>query len=238
LAVGYPSYPNKGFYITTQLAGATFQKQEAKSSLLAAGIVHAQETSEIDARNALNFSWSVGVGWQFNHLFRLDFSYLYLTPPLIFHVHDTAVSGGFAGSTSSFFMRATTKAYFVNAYVDLIRLFGQNLSSLKPFIGIGIGYADNKTQNGALITNDSPIIISRIFNAQHSDFAYRLMLGFALHLTKRLQLFTQYTYLDGGQYITAKRLIGTQSGLIGVGTTPIRFHLYSNIFGVGLIYLF
>lgn len=228
-----------GFYLTADIGGATLQQQHSNSNLvvLAGGVPVAGAIliNQIDARDGFNFTGTAGLGWQFSHLFRMDFTYTYLRFPMIIHDFDTDTVGG-GGDASVMLLRGCSSVYLLNAYINLASLFGHNTYKLYPYIGAGIGWANNRTNNSIVTGNITPIFVGSLSNAYRSDFVYRVMAGFVFPLVKGLQLFTQYSYLCAGKYEAGTQFV-TNSGS-GIFVVPLKFRIHSNIFSAGLIYLF
>lgn len=231
------SLKNHGFYLTADIAGASFQKQNTSTTnviFTGAGIAGGVSDTEIADRNSLSFAWSGGFGWQFSSLFRMDVTYTYLRFPLIFHIFNTAAIGPLA--TTIAFSSGRTDVYLINAYLDLLSLFHQHSNAINPYIGVGLGWADNKTRNTTVAVNIVPSVNFFVSKGDRSDFSYRLIAGFTYSLTTGLRIFAQYSYLSGGKYESGTRL--TSSIGDGIFTVPSKFHLHSSIFSAGLVYLF
>lgn len=237
---GGPEMPSKrnGFYLTGDVGGATFQQQHSNSSLLLniAGVAvgNAVAINETDGRNAFNLTGSVGLGWQFSPLFRIDITYTYLRFPLITHNFDVATVGGEA--TTVLLITARSDVYLLNAYLNLASLFRRGMYSLQPYIGAGVGWANNRTNDDTVIGNTVPFLIGNVSDTHRSEFAYRVIAGFIFPLARGLRIFTQYSYVCTGKYEVGAQL--TTNLVNGIFTTPPKFHAHSNIFSVGLIYLF
>jgi len=224
---------NSGFYLTASVGGATFQNQHSNSSTLLPG-VQAVTTNEIAGKNVISFTWSAGIGWQFSQLFRIDLTYQYFDLPMIVRIFDTANTGPLTTATTT--LDGRSDVYLLNGYIDLLSLFGSNGSHLRPYIGGGIGYAENKTKNSTLSVNSVPAIIGFIAPATRSDFAYQVLAGVNFPLTRGLRIFAQYSFLCAGKYALGNTLASSAGN--GFFSAPVSFHIHSSIFSAGLTYLF
>ena len=228
-----PPAKNSGFYLTADIGGATFQNQHDNSSTLIAG-GQAVSTNEIAGKNVISFTWGAGIGWQFSQLLRIDVTYQHLDLPLIARIFDTANSGVLTTAVAT--LDGRSDVYLLNGYIDLLSLFGSNGSYLRPYIGGGIGYAENKTKNTTVSVNSTPAVIGFAAPATRSDFAYQILVGANFPLTTGLRIFAQYSFLCAGKYAIGNTF-ATSAGN-GIFTAPISFHIHSSIFSAGLTYLF
>jgi len=222
---------NSGFYITAEGGGANFQNGifTASSILLSS---QANSSNEVFSDNGLSFIWSGGIGWQFNSLFRMDITYLHLQFPLILHSYVT--SSGLTGSTT--FLKPNSNVYLVNAYIDLVRLFGHHSIYINPYIGGGIGYARNDMQDQFSTSNRFPHFPIFVEPSKRNDFVYRVMLGFTFPITTGLKIFAQYSFLSAGKYQLGTVFISPVAN--GQITEPVEFHVHVSTFSAGLTYLF
>lgn len=224
-----PPHDN-GFYLTAEVGGANFQKAHIDNASILLG-TQVTSVSEIFSDNGLSVTWSAGLGWQFNSLFRIDINYLTLKFPLI--IHSFGTTGGLTGSTT--FLKPNSNVYLFNAYINLVRLFG-HFSRFSPYFGAGLGYARNSMQEVFSTSNIAPHFPIFADPAKRTDFAYRLMLGFTFPLTSSLRMFAQYSFICAGKYALG-RAFSSPAGN-GLITAPIEFHIHVSTYSAGLAYLF
>jgi opacity protein-like surface antigen len=130
------------------------------------------KTNDFGTLSNTNFGATLGFGYQFNSMFRVDLTYDYMTP---FTKNTTLTHPGYGaslsvplantpslgcpvsadpliagnvytvGCTANFATKLTTNTYLVNAYLDLAHWYG-----LTPYIGAGAGLAYVQTQKSVL----------------------------------------------------------------------------------------
>jgi opacity protein-like surface antigen len=90
----------------------------------------------------------------------------------------------------------TITRYMANAYVELPR--GQR--PVSPFIGAGIGAAHAHATTFAAPARAPNAPPSQILDIKDTRFAYQLMGGLSVPVTKGLALTAQYRWFDGGTF--------------------------------------
>ncbi len=195
----------------------------------------------------------VGGGYRFNDWFRMDGTFEYrggADLQSLFTLTDPA-SPYFGGPLQSAdFYRANVSSFIglINGYVNLGAWFG-----LSPFVGAGVGVADNKVSG---FTDQSLAFADftslgpgggYFANGSKTAFAWALMAGFDFDVSPNLRLEFGYRYLNYGSIATGgSNCLASGGGEAfsaascaggGVNTISSRRRLASNDFRIGLIYM-
>ena len=124
--------------------------------------------------------FGLGVGYRINPMFRSDLTFTYRGGYGI----DGTVGGNRAEGD------ITSYATMLNGYFDIL----VDLCRFKSYVGVGIGWAHNKTDTlKDLTAGDSASGTST------DNLAWQAMLGTGVTLTERLSLDIGYRYFDGGE---------------------------------------
>ena len=194
----------------------------------------------------------VGAGYRFNSWFRVDGTLEYRAGAnlqSLYTLTDPA-SPGFGGPAQfADFFRADVSSFIglINGYVNLGTYLG-----VSPFIGAGLGFADNSVSG----LTDQGISSSAYFsspaggyfsNRSKTSFAWALMAGLDFNVTPNLRLEMGYRYLNYGSIGTggSNCLAGAGGGTFSLQncSAGVANHLYthntlaSNDIRVGLIWL-
>jgi opacity protein-like surface antigen len=194
----------------------------------------------------------VGAGYRFNDWVRVDGTFEYrggADLQSLYTLTDPA-SPDFGGTFQrADFYRANVSSFIglINGYVNL-----GTWSGLSPFVGAGVGVADNKVsgftdQGYANATFASPGPTGGYFsNGSKTAFAWALMAGLDFDISPNLKLELGYRYLNYGSITTggSSCLAGNSGGTFngvkcsgGVANfVSSRDRLASNDFRLGLIY--
>lgn len=228
-----------GFFITANVGGAGFQSADSALSLVL-GTTNFNAYAELIPRNSLNFTWGGGLGWQFPRIFKIDLAYMFLNLPLTGYFTNTAQTSDSVLQLENNLLKGTgiSNVELADFYIDVMDVFGQNVTYFRPYLGGGLGMAQNKLIN-TRYTVFTPAISVAISSTTKTYFAYRVIAGLNFDIVHNLQAYTQYSYLYAGKYVFGNNLTGINlSTLNGSVPTPAKFPLYSNILTVGLTYIF
>lgn len=139
-------------------------------------------------------------------------------------------SSGHNSTTS--YLNAQTWLFMANLYAD----FGSYLSlvppHVKPYVGAGIGLANNRLGNQFTFVDGNGVRGVARPNSRN-DFAYRLMAGINFNISRRCLFQVQYAFVYAGRYVS-----GTTGYAPGVTfrAIPYKFPIYANQFSLGLQY--
>ena len=167
--------------------------------------------------------FDLGVGYQVNRWFRAD-----VTGELrggsefsgleVLNVN----SGANAGYQAADFYRShlSTVLGMVNGYVDLGTWMG-----VTPYVGAGLGVAFNNfyggTDNGVITTGGASFALRRRFGAStKTNFAWALMTGFDMDITRNLKLEVGYRYLNYGKFQSGSSQCLSGNGAAGSFAPP------------------
>ena len=129
------------------------------------------------------------VGYQFNKFFRTDLSYTYRDG---FELDDRDDTGD-PNTTYDFKGDITSHNVMVNAYAQMPVWF------LTPYVGVGAGWAQNKVESvssklvGQAVSGKTPS------SDATDEFAWQVMVGTGITLTKHISLDLGYRYADLGK---------------------------------------
>jgi opacity protein-like surface antigen len=194
----------------------------------------------------------VGAGYRFNSWFRVDGTLEYRAGAnlqSLYTLTDPASPGYGGPAQFADFYRADVSSFIglINGYVNLGTYLG-----ISPFIGAGLGFADNSVSG----LTDPGIASSAYFsspaggyfsNGSKTSFAWALMAGLDFNISPNLRLEMGYRYLNYGSIGTggSNCLAGGGGGTFSVqncsGGVPNRLYthntLASNDIRIGLIWL-
>ena len=151
------------------------------------------------------FLISGGVGWRFTPNIRADGTVSYRTGYKI----DASVPDGLGG-TSSINSDVSSWNVMVNGYYDF------DLSWGKPYVGAGLGWAGNKTDNLAVTNAAFPGIVLSAPGGTKSGFAWAVMGGVGIPVSSALTLDLGLRYTDLGK-------LATPTGAVLVNGIPTGF---------------
>jgi opacity protein-like surface antigen len=195
-----------------------------------------------------------GAGYQLNSWFRADTTLEYRAGAGLRSLHTLSdpASPAYGGAAQyADFYRGDVASIvgLVNGYATLGTWYG-----LTPFLGVGVGFADNKasgfTDRGFGYADYSSLGPSGGYfaGASRTSFAWALMAGVDFDVSANLKLEFGYRYLNYGSITTggSNCLAGASGGTFptascnaGVASTiASRNRLASNDFRLGFIYLF
>jgi opacity protein-like surface antigen len=199
---------------------------------LAGGFISAPRTFENTTLSPSGMI-DVGAGYQFDDWFRADATLEYRAGA------DLHSSFAAAGPTSPEFAHivggeVASIVGLVNGYATPGAWYG-----LSPFIGAGVGFADNRTSG---FTVQAPLGAAGYANGSKVSFAWALMAGVDYDLAPNLKLELGYRYLNYGSITTGdSNCRATFSAAYcsagAVNSISFRNRLASNDFRLGLIYL-
>lgn len=188
------------------------------------------ESGRFDLTGAeIDDQWSVGLGlgYYFSRNVRADLTWDYrfetdargsVAPPLV----------NFPGERS---FGLKSNVFLANLYYDI-----DLRSRFTPYVGIGIGFAQNKTTSGSVPDNCACGFTNVVIEgASKWSVAGALMTGVSWNVRDRLHLDAGYRYLYLGEAHTG---IITGTGGLGGGTDgdPVVKDLWAHEFRVGLRY--
>jgi opacity protein-like surface antigen len=143
--------------------------------------------------NDIGQSWiaGAGVGYRFTQRLRADVTFSYRGG---FELDDSDQA------PSSYAADITSYNAMLNGYVDFPL---ERWPRVVPYIGAGIGYANNKTDD---ITNWNlpplPPGVSTLPGGSSSNLAWQISVGASIALTPKITLDVGYRYLDSGKIET------------------------------------
>ncbi len=178
-----------------------------------------------------------GVGYVLNPWFRMDGTLEYrFGARLQSSVAFVAAGGPSFYATGHLSAGVSSIVALLNGYVDLGNYWG-----LTPFLGAGVGVADNalsgvSDQGFAISGAGAAIPVGGVFsNASKTNFAWALTAGFDFDITPDLKIEASYRYLNLGSIA-----LGGLHCAIGCGgavAASSRGALVSNDLRLGLIWL-
>jgi opacity protein-like surface antigen len=194
--------------------------------------------------------FDVGVGYQVNNWFRADVTGELRGGSTFSGLEVVNVQNG-SGNSPQFadFYRGSVSSEIalVNAYFDMGTWYG-----ITPYVGGGVGVAFNNfyggTDNGIAGSGFQVTPAGGILSAgTQTNFAWALMAGFDMNVTRHLKFEIGYRYLDYGNFKsgTSQCLTGNGAGgsfssafCTGGGYTLASHNLSSNDVRIGLRYYF
>lgn len=162
-------------------------------------------------RGSLGYSWSfeddidssflygVGIGYRATPNIRVDFTVDWRDR------YGIEGRGGFTAGAVPIETDLENQTYMFNLYYDLDQLPIVELpGALKPYIGAGIGIANNE------VDDETIVFRGNVVNFEADDetqFGWQLMIGASYHFTENWSADLAYRYGDFGR-ITAESVIG------------------------------
>jgi opacity protein-like surface antigen len=167
-----------------------------------------------------SYVFGAGVGYRFFPQFRTDFTLGYRG------------DYGFDQRGAGLRARADLDSIvgMANAYYDIVTIRG-----LTPYIGAGVGVADNSYGN-TRITNAAGATIATLNGHSRTEFAWQATAGVSYAFTPNWSLDVGYHYVDLGTAQTGSTLTVPGVGL--VTGSPIRGDLQSHDVTIGVRYAF
>ena len=201
---------------------------------LAGGFISGAATETFDNATLSPFGMiDAGVGYQFDGWFRADATLEYHAGARLhsrYAARGPASASGVPSQYAEFDRRDVSSIVgLVNGYASPGTWYG-----LSPFVGAGVGFADNRTSG---LTVQTPLGA----NGSRMSFAWALMAGVDYDLTSNLKLELGYRYLNTGSITTGGSNCGgtffaAYCGGGVAGTISSRNRLASSDFRLGLIY--
>jgi opacity protein-like surface antigen len=174
-------------------------------------------------------NFSAGVGYQFNNWFRADLTGEYRTDAnyRASQVYSFQTAPGVYAPLAGdgYFGKFGSTLFMANGYVDLGTWHG-----VTPFVGAGVGVAFNSLKN----FEDGPAL-GFAHDTNPTNFAWAVMAGLGMNVTRNLKLELAYRYLDLGD-IHSNPIICLQA--TGCGLEQHHFHVASHDVRLGFRYAF
>jgi len=214
---------SQGFYLRGDLGYAGWTEEGDPSlRLFDAGTGMTDTASFDDARFGKPVSGALGVGYQFNDMFRADLTGDYFEGRFDGSGDaDIPCSGEAAGTSCAGSERADYKAtgIMANGYVDLATLAG-----FTPYLGAGLGVTQLRWSDVSLTTTcvagaaacSGAAAVTQSFDGDSSwRFTYALMAGVSYDMTERLKLDFGYRYsqIADGDMFGSSDIDGFDDGL-------------------------
>jgi opacity protein-like surface antigen len=133
-------------------------------------------------------SYSLGIGYKFNDKFRSDIVYNGINN-LKYSVNNVTINN----IKPNFKQKMNINAVMANVYFDIPFEF-----KIKPYLGIGIGYANINPENTSLTHVGGKKISSYSAN-KSNNFTYALMTGGSFNITEKFSLDVGYKFQDFGK---------------------------------------
>jgi opacity protein-like surface antigen len=176
-----------------------------------------------------------GAGYQFNSVFRADATLEYRGGASLRSTSAAYPWPGPSQNADAFHADVSSFVGLVNGYVTPGAWYG-----FSPFLGAGVGFADNRTSGFADQTSPGR---AGYANGSRTSFAWAMMAGVDYDLTPNLKLELGYRYLSYGSITTGGSNCGGAfpAAYCGGGvasTISSRNRLASSDFRLGLIYSF
>jgi len=212
----------QGFYLRGDLGYAGWTQGGDPSLRLFDAGTGATNSASFDANFDKPFSGSLGVGYQFNDIFRADLTGDYFEGDVKGAGEaDIPCGGEAAGTTCAGSLGADYKAMglMANGYVDIATVAG-----LTPYVGAGLGVTQLRWSDVALRTSCVPgaagcsgsAPVNQSFDGDSSwRFTYALMAGVSYDMTERLKLDVGYRYsqIADGDIFGSSDIDGLDDGL-------------------------
>lgn len=149
----------------------------------------------------------IGIGTRLSPQFRVDVTYTYRGGYEL-DESDKRVP------TQDFKADITSQVVMASVYYDA----PFRLGPVTPYVGGGIGFALNKTDNFTFMSASAPGATTTMPGGSNTEFAWQLMTGLSVELTRTWTLELGYRYVDLGriEFDPGNQI---QSGVFG-GTTP------------------
>lgn len=168
-----------------------------------------------------------GGGYQFNSSFRADATLEYRAGASL---HSGYVANRPAQYADLGRGNVSSIVGLVNAYATPGAWYG-----ISPFIGAGVGFADNRTSG---FSGETPLGLAGYASGSRTSFAWALMAGVDYDLAPNLKLELGYRYLSYGSITTGGANCGSAFSAYcgGASTISSRNRLASSDFRLGIIY--
>lgn len=185
---------------------------------------YSHTTKAADDFNKMNNSdvFSVAFGYQYNEHFRTDLGFEYRGK---YDIKNK--EGDLSGKLNSY-------AFMLNGYYDIV-----NYNGFTPFVGAGIGWAENKTSSVADVESDFSGTIS---NGTRKNFAWKLIAGTKYTINSSFDINAQYQYASLGKFVSGTSFSDTDLETNEVTNmtleAPLKGKLRAHEFLVGISYKF
>ena len=187
-----------GFYIRTDTGWSTTEhanfKQDNPNNLSECFIFDANGTTCQSHLNHLGTSPVVGAGfgYQYGTGWRTDVTITYRPS---YNLHQTDPAG------TAYDSDVKSLAVMINGFYDI----PLGMGPLRPFIGAGIGFTNNKLSDISWDDCPSPgICQGKIPGGSETSFAWQAMLGAAFNLTDSVIVEMGYRYFDAGEFVKSR----------------------------------
>lgn len=193
IAFSFSTAYAEGVYVSGSIGGSMVNDSEVTDSRVP-GV-------SIELDSDLGWAAGIAVGYDFGNNMRLEGELAFLKNAL----ENTSALGVGISSTGDIY----SQTVLINGYYDFM-----NKSSLIPFVGVGIGYADVEV-------NDYQIAGYPIGSADDKAFAYQVSAGITYVMTEKLKLDFKYrlfgtsdlkTASMQAEYMTHSFLVGLRFG--------------------------
>jgi opacity protein-like surface antigen len=139
--------------------------------------------------NNINNTWliGVGVGYRFSDMWRGDIAYSY---------RGGAEIIGHDGVNTAISTKIKSNAVFLNGYFD----FPVNWKSLKPYVGAGVGWANNQLGTVSYVPVGAIIgTPTNLTGGTTNNFAWNAGLGVGIEVSKGTIIDISYRYVNLGK---------------------------------------
>lgn len=174
-------------------------------------------------------------GVYLNDIFRTSLSVSYFQSDEMVRSMATSVTDGTGNGTTTSYFSAKTWLFMANVYANFGSLLPLISPHTQPYVGLGLGVANNELGNQKTYFDGSGIDGVSFSNSSR-NFAYKLMAGVNYNLTEHLLFNLQYAFLHAGNYVNGKT--GAATNVSFVTTKTYTFPIYANQFTAGLVYKF
>jgi len=195
------AYADQGFILKQGLGITAAESGQTSITVEITGNQTVISTLNYDTRDSVYVVSETGFGYRFSPVFTLDLTFLYYAPD--FTTLDTV-------DLITTHWRGRNYVFLLNGYLSILPLFHKFYRFFDPYIGFGLGIAQNNT-NDIVVFNEDNDLVSHVAGILKSNFAYRFIAGLNFHFTQQFLVFLQYSYLDAGYYT---------SGNVGANFNP------------------
>lgn len=224
-------------YIGISIGGSTMLAQSAHGTL--ATLVpgdspfYSNLYGHIQQENALGPVANLEAGFYLNNVFRAALALSYFQADMMARAMATGVDDLAGNGTTTSYFSAKTWLFMANFYANIGCLFPLISPHIQPYLGLGLGVANNKLGNQT--TYYDGIGISGVsYSNSTKHFAYKLMAGISYDLTQNLLFNLQYAFLYAGNYESGRT--GSATDVTFVSNRTLKFPIYENQLSVGFIY--